>query len=421
MSLWSGGVKGARPVHPFTWMLLFLPFGATTGFVQVTIAYTARQQGMGDAAIAGLVAINLLPHTFKFLWAPIPDTTFTRRGWYLVSNLVSTVTLISLGFVPVRSATLELLKVLIVLNSFAITFLGMSVEGLLAHVVTDEQRGAASGWLQAGNLGGAGIGGGLALWLAERIGVSAAFTIAAIALLACSLGLLRIQEPAAQRHDSVSSAIRHVAGDLWHTIVRSRTGLLAMLLCFLPVGASAASALFAAMADRWRTSADAVALYTGVLAGIVSALGCLAGGWLSDRMDRKAAYALTGFVLAAVAVGMYLGPRTQAGYAVFTLSYQFASGLAYGAFTGFVLEAIGRGAAATKYNALASLSNIPIWYMTQVDGWASERWSAGIMLLVDAASEIIGVVLFIAAAYLLVGGLRRRARSYALSGPETSD
>src|SRR5262245_42188715 len=182
----EGGVVG-RLVHPSIWMFLFLPFGATSGFVSVTIGYTARQQGLGDAAIAGLVAINTLPHTFKFLWAPIPDTTYSRRGWYLLSNIVSTITLISLGLVPVRNETIGLLKLLIVVNSVAITFLGMAVEGLLANVVTDAQRGSAAGWLQAGNLGGSGIGGGLALWLSQRIGVSAAFVIAALALMMCSI------------------------------------------------------------------------------------------------------------------------------------------------------------------------------------------------------------------------------------------
>jgi hypothetical protein len=393
-------------------MVLFLPFGATVGFVQVTIGYTARQQGLGDAAIAEIIAINLLPHTFKFLWAPVPDTTFSRRGWYLVSNILSTVTLIILGFVPVRSDTTSLLKLLIFVNSLAITFLGMSVEGLLANVVTDEQRGTASGWLQAGNLGGAGIGGGVALWLAQRIGIGGAFLIAALTLMLCSIGLLQIQEPKRTRHESVAGALRSVIVDLWHTILLSRTGLLAMILCFLPVGSAAASALFAAMADRWNTSADAVALFTGLLAGIVSAVGCMAGGWLSDRMDRKIAYAVAGFLLAIVAVAMYLGPRSEVGYGIFTLSYQFASGVAYGAFTGFVLEAIGRGAAATKYNVLASLSNIPIWYMTRVDGWASERWGPGIMLLVDAVSEIVGVVIFLSAAYLLLGRIRQHEHQY---------
>ena len=397
-----------RRVHPAVWMVLFLPFGATSGFVQVTIGFLAKQQGLGDAAIAGLVAINLLPHTFKFFWAPLPDTMLTRRRWYLAANIVSSITLIAVGLVPVAAATITLLRVLIFTNSLAITFLGMATEGLMANVVSSDERGTASGWLQAGNLGGAGVGGGLALFLAQRLGAPAAFTVLAVALLGCSLGLIGIQEPVRRAGLSLIGALREVVIDLRDTIVRSRTGLLAMILCFLPVGSAAAAGLFSAIAGRWNTSADAVALYTGVLGGVVAAVGCLAGGWLSDQMDRKRAYAVTGVFLAVVAVGMALAPHTQVGYAVFTLTYQFGSGLAYGAFTGFVLEAIGRGAVATKYNALASLSNIPIWYMTQIDGAVSDKSGPDVMLYVDAASEVLGVVVFLTIAFLLLRGVTRQ-------------
>jgi len=229
-----------------------------------------------------------------------------------------------------------------------------------------------------------------------------------VALLGCSLGLIGIQEPVRRASVSLIGALREVVIDLRDTIVRSRTGLLAMILCFLPVGSAAAVGLFSAIAGRWNTSADAVALYTGVLGGVVAAVGCLAGGWLSDQMDRKRAYAVTGVFLAVVAVGMALAPHTQVGYAVFTLTYQFGSGLAYGAFTGFVLEAIGRGAVATKYNALASLSNIPIWYMTQIDGAVSDTSGPDVMLYVDAASEVLGVVVFLTIAFLLLRGVTRQ-------------
>ena len=386
-------------------MLLFLPFGATTGFVQVTIGYLAKQQGLGDAAIAGLVAINLLPHTFKFFWAPLPDTLLTRRRWYLISNVVSSVTLIAVGFVPVSAETFPLLRTLIFINALAVTFLGMATEGLMANVVSAEERGTASGWLQAGNLGGSGVGGGIALFLAQLLGASAAVTILALALLGCSLGLLAVEEPVRRVHASLVASLWEVVLDLRDTIVRSRSGLLAMILCFLPVGAAAAVGLFSAIAGRWNTSAEAVALYTGLLGGVVAAVGCLAGGWLSDQMDRKRAYAVAGGFLAIVAIAMAVAPHNQVGYAVFTLAYQFGSGLAYGAFTGFVLEAIGRGAVATKYNALASLSNIPIWYMTEIDGWASEKWNPDVMLFVDAASEIAGVAVFLTIAWLLLRGV----------------
>ena len=38
-------------VHPIVWLILFLPFGATSGFVQVTIGFLAKQQGIGYATI----------------------------------------------------------------------------------------------------------------------------------------------------------------------------------------------------------------------------------------------------------------------------------------------------------------------------------------------------------------------------------
>lgn len=403
----------ARRVHPIVWMILFLPFGATSGFVSVTIAYLANQAGIGDAAITGLVALNVFPHTFKFLWAPLPDMLWTRRKWYLASSILTTGTLIAVGFVPVAPESLTLLRTLIFLNATAVTLLGMATEGLMANVVSEKERGSASGWLQAGNLGGAGVGGGFALFLTQRLGPQTAFTIVALGLLACSLCLIVAPEEPRMPHGSVLGALKDVIIDLWDTIVRSRNGLLAMILCFLPVGAAAAVGLFAAIAGRWNTSADAVALYTGVLGGVVAAVGCLAGGWLSDQMDRKRAYAVAGAFLAVMAVAMAVGPHNQAGYAVSTLAYQFGSGLAYGAFTGFVLEAIGRGAVATKYNALASLSNIPISYMTVIDGQVSERWNPDVMLFVDAASEVIGVVVFLTIAWLL---LRRRQQAYTVAG-----
>jgi hypothetical protein len=92
---------------------------------------------------------------------------------------------------------------------------------------------------------------------------------------------------------------------------------------------------------------------------------------------------------------MAVAPQNPTHYAIWSLAYQFGAGIAYGTFTGFVLEVIGKGAAATKYNLLASLSNIPITYMTKVDGWASVKYGPANMLFVDAGSEIIGIAVFV--------------------------
>ena len=65
-----------------------------------------------------------------------------------------------------------------------------------------------------------------------------------------------------------------------------------------------------------------------------------------------------------------------------------------------VLEAMGLGAAATKYNLFASLSNTPIAYMTLVDGWAHTQGGAGAMLQAEAAICLTGIVVFMVSAAL---------------------
>ncbi len=398
-------VKQARPWH---WFLLNLPFGATSGFVSVTLAYVLSNAGMSDSTVAGLVALNLMPHTWKFLWAPIADTTLTRKKWYLLSNAVSCLTVLGMGFIPITEESLTLLGGLVFANAVAISFLGMAVEGLMGAATAPEQRGRAAGWFQAGNLGGSGVGGGLALYIAEHVSTQAAFVTLAAILAACTLALQLVPDIAREDHAGsfitrFGGGLREVFRDLWKMLA-SRRGVIGLILCFTPLGAGAASGLFSVIATRWNASSDLVAITTGVLGGIVAAFGCLVGGWISDRMSRRIAYALAGIILGAVALGMAIAPQNAIAYAVFTLLYSFAAGMAYGCFTGFVLEIIGKGAIATKYNVLASLSNIPIWYMTLVDGWVSENHGPVNMLLVDAASALAGLTVLLLAVAIIRPG-----------------
>jgi hypothetical protein len=82
----------------------------------------------------------------------------------------------------------------------------------------------------------------------------------------------------------------------------------------------------------------------------------------------------------------------------FVMLYWVITGFAYAAFSAVVLEAIGHGAAATKYNVFASLSNMPIAYMTLVDGWTHTRAGAGTMLQVEALIAVAAIGVFIGVA-----------------------
>jgi MFS family permease len=389
--------KPHRHVHPVVFMFLILPFGVMGGYVTVALAYLFSKAGIPVPQVAALVAASIVPHTWKFAWAPLVDATLSRKKWYAIANVVSAIGILVTGIVPVKAASLPLLTIIILVSNFAVTFLGMATDSLMAYATPAELKGRAGGWFQAGNLGGAGIGGGVGLWLAQRLPAPwMACAILAGACLLCCLGLCFLSEPESTiREPTLRKTFVNLFGDVW-SVAKSRRGFLALFLCFLPIGSGAASNLWAAVAGDWNATADTVALVTGVFGGVLSGAGCLLGGWICDRMDRKAGYVLYGVLQATCAVGMAFAPRSQPMYIFWTCLYAVITGLTYAGFTAFVLEAIGTGAAATKYNVFASLSNAPIYYMTLVDGWAYARRGAVGMLNTEAAICILGLLLFIA-------------------------
>ena len=97
-------------------------------------------------------------------------------------------------------------------------------------------------------------------------------------------------------------------------------------------------------------------------------------------------------------------------YILFTMAYALITGLTYAGFSAVVLEAIGQGAVATKYNVFASLSKMPILYMTVIEGWAQTRWNVGGMLFAEAALAVAGMLVFVVAVAL--SGKRRVAAAH---------
>jgi len=386
----------SKAVHPITFMFLYLPFGIFNGYISVTLGYLLTKAGVSLAGVAAIVSLPFLPNILKFLWAPLVDTTLTVKKWYRIANVGTAAGILATSIIPLNSNNLPLLMVVVVLTALANTNIAMTTESLIAQDVPDELKGRAGGWLQAGNLGGFGLGGGAGIWLAERLSTPwASGAIIALISLMCGLGLLFLREPAPfKREESYLKTVGTLLQDIW-ILVKSRSGFLALILCFLPIGSGAASNLWSSISNDWNASPDAVALAVGVVGGLASAVGCLIGGWIADRMDRKKAYILFGLLEGASALLMAVSPRTQLMFIIWTSIYAITVGLAFAGFSAFVLEAIGKVGAATKYNVFAALSNIPIYLMIFVDEWAHGKWSSTGILIAETIMPIAGAAIFI--------------------------
>ena len=135
----------SRRVHPWVFMVLCIPFGVSAGYASVTLPFLLKAEGVSVAKITALTALMLLPQTWKFFWGPVVDITLDQRKWYILSSLLTSIGIGSIGFFPSTPAALATLSVIVFVTSLASTFLGMALESLIAHGTPDEWRGRVAG------------------------------------------------------------------------------------------------------------------------------------------------------------------------------------------------------------------------------------------------------------------------------------
>jgi PAT family beta-lactamase induction signal transducer AmpG len=390
-------ISGHKIPHPVVWLILYIPFGALGGFVSVALTFLATKNGISISEGALIIGSQMLINWLKWLWAPVVDITLSPKRWYVISTAFSALGVLAMSAVPLGQNTLGWLLLIVAAANLINSVVGMAVEAMIAVLTPAHQIGKASAWFQAGNLGGAGLGGALGLLLIQVLPqpwMSGA--IMGIIFMACCLALLFLPDiPSHVTDQRPLRAMKTVSVGLWK-MVKTRDGYMTAFLCMLPVATGAAQGTLtqAAVAAHWGAGAGHVELVQGLFAGLITAIGCFAGGWICHRMNPRAAYAFFGIALALVAVAMAYSPATISTYIVWNMIYSFVVGLSYAAFTAMALIAIGGSAAATGYNVFASLSNFPIWWLGLLLGYIADHSGPRAMLVTEAALGIFGVLLF---------------------------
>jgi MFS family permease len=386
-----GDGETAKSPHPWIFLALVTPFGVSTGYVSVTLAFVLAAKGVTVAAIGALVAASVLPQTWKVLWAPLVDTTLTPRLWYLIGAAGVGLTILGMSLIGKPASAMPLLSALAVVSSIASSLCGMTADSFLAHFDA-KQQGRASGWAQAGNFAGTGVGGGLGLYLAQHVQaqwVSGAGLM--LLCLACCAALPLVPFVPRLIRPSVAATFVEVLREVW-AVIRSRAGLLVIFLMLLPIGSGGIQ--WSSVAREWKASADTVALTGGVITGVVSGVAALLGGYVCDAMDRRTAYCLFGVLIAVELVVAAWLPRTATVWIVASVLYQALVAACYAAYSAVVLEVIGRGAAATKFNLMASVANVPVTIMPWFDGVMHDRHGTDAMFYGEASLSVAAAVLF---------------------------
>jgi PAT family beta-lactamase induction signal transducer AmpG len=381
-------------IKPYYIFFMALPAGISFGFVSITLPYLLTHEGFTVESISVIVSIGASANLLRFLWGPVVDLTLSLRKWFWVGLLACIAILLMICFTPFTVKGTILLTIIVFISQVAGTFTLLPVSAFMAKRIENNKKGKAGGWFQAGNFGGVGLGGGAGLWLATHYNITVAGVVLCAVSLLSALMILLVEDVPHTKEKTVKTELVEMGKDII-AMIKVPTILFIIIMICLPIGTGAASNLWSAIAVDWKTDADTVALIAGVLSGIVSAIGCIAGGFIADRWGNWVSYLSFGILCALVTGAMTLFPYQPIVYIIGVLAYAFTGGMMNAAFISVLLFATGKKNAATKFSLLVSLGNLSFVYMTSVDGWIHDKHNSKCMLVAEALLGLASVIVCI--------------------------
>ncbi len=410
-----------------TFFALYLTEGIPLGFTATAIATQMRRQGLGPAEIGAFVGSLYLPWAFKWMMGPFVDVLssdrFGRRRVWIVA-MQGMLVLSLMAALPVNFTTeVKLFTFIIFLHNCFGATQDVAIDALACSVLNEKERGLANGVMFGGAYLGQTIGGAGVLFLIPYTGLPATFFLVSAVILSVTMFIaLPLKEPAGPPREPGSGPAVVTAGreitrfcrDAFRAFTGSRAAWLGLVFAIMPSGAYALNlALQSNLAVELGLKDDAIARLN-VATTIVTALCCVAGGWLSDRFGRRKMLGL--FIAGTLLPGLYLAwimsqhgwimpvaldnpARQEPAAALVTafwtacLAFAVFHGLMYGTRTALMMDITTPAVAATQFTAYMAIFNFVISYSATWQGVAIERWGYPVTLALDSLFGIFCLAL----------------------------
>lgn len=383
-----------RFAPPWIFGITNIPYGVAGTYCGVAMPFILRKAGIPVETIAAIAALTFLPAAYQLFWAPVIDLGIRRRSWLILCSCLGAVCLGGTLLLKLPEQLTEY-QILMVAGQALVGMVASCNGALVATTVDPDKRGRAAGWVNAGNLGAAALGGGVVLTLFNNSTPPITATALALMIIAPSFIALFINEEAPLKQP----LLKHLASmgqEVWKA-VRARQGWTGLLFCLSPVGTVALTNLFSGLSSDYQVSHQMIEWINGYGGGLVTAGGALASGYLLDRCDRRKFYLLAGVLTAGCCLFMAFAPHTPLVFIFGALSYLLIAGLAYASFSAVVYEIVGTAGstASTLYSVFPAAGNQAIAYVLFLDGKAHQAAGTKGLFLCDAALNLAGVVLLL--------------------------
>ena len=372
--------------------LLYFSQGFPWGFASIALLATLSEAGHPKSATAAVVALAMLPWTFKFFWAPMIDSIRMpalgiRRPWIIIAQSCMALTLfgaLTTGQFE-SAATLNYLAwVFFVHNCFA-SLQDVATDALAIDLLDDDERGRVNGMMWGSKLLGIAVGGaGMATVIASA-GIQTAVIVQVCILVAVLALVIAWRERPGERllpwtQGSVQGDIARSRG-LFTTLRELRRALstrTTMMLVLVAGSMAIGEGLYDPVTTEFFVqglgwSAERFAQAQGTLGVLAELGGALLGGFLCDRFGQRR----------IAVIGILLFTATL-------LTFSFTSNLwdqpwyphilLLPAFRGFVamttvsmfslyMKVSWTKAAASQFTLYMAMSNLGYWFGAKLNTW----------------------------------------------------
>jgi PAT family beta-lactamase induction signal transducer AmpG len=381
--------------RPWLFNFLIAPEAVISlGLITGGLSYLLRNEGVAPASAASIVALLSLPHAIYFLWGPITDFWMLRRTWLMLAAAASTVTLL-LAFSQARlssSAGVALLFITACLGVLVAAACG----GMMGALRSEINRRRAGSFYQSGSLA---LGGIAVFVLVSLTHVSLpifGWILAAMIFLP-ALAVFAAPPQPDLGEERASEIAGRILREFKSTFLRWEAIPYTLMIVF-PACSGAMIGLLPELARDYGVSGTQVAWMNGLGGALLMTAGAFGVTLIPVRVHAPIAYLLAGVVNAVTLAILALGPPRPAVYFIGTVLFLFTIGACYALFTGVLLEFMGLSgkSGSARYAIINSLGNIPVAYMSWIDGRGYAHWGPRGMPSIDAILSVAGAALLLA-------------------------
>ncbi len=396
---------------------LYFAQGFPWGFMTTALVAYLAKQGLTVADTGHLIAMAILPWTFKLIWAPLIDSfnfpaMGRRRPWIIFAEIMMAVTLIALSLKGDILNDLNYLAWMFFLHNCFASLQDVCTDALAVDILHPDERGQINGYMWGAKIVGTGIGASIMGAMLVKTSLNTTVLFQTGLVLAVMVFPLIFRERKGEKLLPWTkgksmlpvniAAVRNpllVLKNLLKGFTLKATFMGAIFLLTASVGDGINGAILPVLfMQNLEWEPDTYSQVVGGLGTILEVCGALLGGFLADRMGRRkiitAGYG--GFAVMAIIFGVFSIHWENTAFAsAYLVTSPFFRALGAVAIFSLFMHISWTKSAATMFTSYMAISNMSSTMGNKFAGYIKE-W-----ISFDMTFILLGVLALIPLIFLI--------------------